>query len=132
MELRHVTAEGNARAVESITAIYRAPFKADMRHEHTYKDGTVALRGRLLPESSRQNGARRSWSGRRVKAACWHAHRDYLRALFAECPDAVIVTALARYTADTFEDVYPSTANRNVGSMLQPAYMDELCECDQS
>ena len=131
MQLRHVTTEGHDRAIEIVTATYGAPFTTDMRHERTYKDGTLALRGRLLPKSSRQNGARRSWSGRRLKAACWHAHRDYLRALFAECPDAVVVTALARYTADTFEDVYPGTATRNVGSMVQPAYMDELCDCDQ-
>jgi hypothetical protein len=50
-----------------------------------------------------------------------------LRGLFLVSPTAVVTTTLARYTADTFEDVYPDTAWRNIGSMFAPATMPELC-----
>ena len=33
----------------------------------------------------------------RTASACWHAHRDVMRAIFKRAPDALLVTALARY-----------------------------------
>jgi hypothetical protein len=77
-------------------------------------------------------GARRSWSGTRTVSACWHAHRDILRALFQAHPQAVIVTAMARYEGLAgFEDTYPDTAHKNIGSMMEPAYMPALCDCSE-
>lgn len=88
------------------------------------------FRGRIRTVSSREIGSRRSWSGRRMPAACWHANRDVMRAIFAKYPHAVITTAMARYEgAAGFESTYPGTANVNIGSMMQPAYMPDLCDC---
>ena len=98
----------------------------DMRQEGKR---VIRVQGRIRAESSREAGARRSWSGRRTVAACWHAHRDVYRALFAQYPDATVQTSMARYDAATFEDVYPATGNVNIGSMFAPAYMPELCDC---
>lgn len=100
-------------------------------HHDAREDGVRVPRvvGRIRVENSRESGARTSWSGRRTVSACWHAHRDVFREIFAQYPETVIVTALARYTADTFEDVYPSTAYNNIGSMAAPAYMPQLCDC---
>lgn len=42
-------------------------------------------------------GAQRSESGRKTVSACWHAHRDLMNAIFWRAPDAILVTALARY-----------------------------------
>lgn len=76
-------------------------------------------------------GARRSWSGRRIQAACWHAYRDGIRAVFDRNPDARVYTGMAKYIGvQGFEDNYPATANRNIGSMIQPAYMPDLCDCE--
>ena len=76
-------------------------------------------------------GARRSWSGRRIAASCWHAYRDVLAAIFELNPDARVYTALAKYKGKQgFYDNYPQTAGQNVGSMVSPAYMPELCDCD--
>jgi hypothetical protein len=102
--------------------------------------------GRIDTVSSREAGARRSWSGRRTPAACWHAFRDIFRAILAEDTSAVIVTSMARYygkdhkrivtyvkgggLSGEFEETYPHTANVNVGSMMSPAYMTELCDCE--
>jgi hypothetical protein len=84
-------------------------------------------------------GARRSappayagGTSRRLTSACWHAHRDILRAIFRSFPRATIVTAMARYEGlQGFEDTYPDTAYRNVGSRMLPAYMPDLCDCSQ-
>lgn len=76
-------------------------------------------------------GARRSWSGRRIAASCWHAYRDVLAGVFDVNPNARVYTAMAKYIGrDGFLANYPRTAAQNVGSMVQPAYMPELCDCE--
>ena len=87
------------------------------------------FRGRVIATASRVHGSRHSWSGRATRAACWHAYRDAIRAVLTEYPHAVVTTAMARYEGLAgFESVYPQTAYRNVGSMLQPVSMVELCD----
>jgi len=96
----------------------------------SYQSGSL-VRARVGVLSSREPGARRSWSGGRIPSACWHAYRDVLAALFDQRPAARVRTALAVYRGrEGFERDYPATAYRNVGSAMQPAYMPELCDCD--
>ena len=72
---------------------------------------------------------RRSHTGRRVHAVCWHGHRDFYRAIFEAAPDAVIITARARYNgADHFEQTYEQT-DGNIGSQAQPMYYSDACDC---
>lgn len=78
---------------------------------------------------------RRKWSlhfhTRRVNAVCWHGHRDFLRALFALDPDAVVITAVARYRgANHFEGIYRDTWSHNVGSRMCPIPYGSSCMCD--
>lgn len=68
--------------------------------------------------------------GRRVNAVCWHGHREFFRALFALAPEAVVSTALARYTAENFESAYPST-DRNIGPMVASMFHSEACSCPE-
>jgi hypothetical protein len=85
---------------------------------------------RLSVASSRGPGARRSHSGRRMAAACWHAHRDVLRELFSQYPHATVRTALATYRGrEGFEDWFEMTGATNVGSIAEPQRMDEACDC---
>ena len=88
------------------------------------------FRQRVIVASSRGAGARRSWSGRRMPCACWHVFRDVVRATLAAHPAVTFRTSLAYYTSDNFEATYPATGTVNVGSMGQPAYLPDLCECD--
>lgn len=100
---------------------------ADDAHE-----GGRLVTARLRVLESRGDGARRSWTGRRIPAACWHAYRDVLAALFEEYPRASVRTAMAVYRGrEGFEQHYPATADRNVGSQMQPAYMPDLCDCEE-
>jgi hypothetical protein len=93
------------------------------------KDSGARMFGQKIKTSA--PGARRSWSGRRINAACWHAYRDAIIAVFDINPDARVYTAMAKYVGrDGFMAEYPRTADKNIGSMVQPAYMPELCDCD--
>lgn len=108
---------------------YADNVKLDLRDHSTLK--IPGARGRILVKSSREAGARRSWSGRRMPAACWHLTRDVLAAAFDVNPDLRVHTMMARYIGrDGFNDLFPDTANHNIGSIVSPAYMPELCECD--
>jgi len=93
------------------------------------KDGS-AFRQRVIAISSKRSGARRSASGRRMPCACWHVFRDVVRATFENNPGVTFRTSLAYYTSGNFETTYPATGAVNVGSMFRPAYLPELCECD--
>lgn len=85
------------------------------------------MRFRLGVRDSRKYGARTSASGRHIPSASWEAHRDFLRALFAIVPDAVVYTMLATYRgAEDFEEKFPATAHRNVGSQMFPVTMRQL------
>ena len=79
------------------------------------------------------SGARRSWSGRRAPIACWHAYRDVLAELFIRYPDARVQTSMATYRgAQGFLNDFPDTAYKNIGSMMSPATMPDLCDCGYS
>jgi hypothetical protein len=77
-------------------------------------------------------GQRRSWNGRRINATCWHGYRDALIAVFDTNPDAKVRTAMAKYLGrESFYAEFPKTADQNIGSMMAPAYMPELCDCER-
>ncbi len=88
----------------------------------------------LRVKDSHKPGAGRSSSyhnrGHRQVSACWHAHRDVMRAIFRTAPDALLVTALARYEGtDSFEHEFPATGTLNVGPPIDPITRQECCEC---
>ena len=76
-------------------------------------------------------GARRTNSGRKLAKACWHAHRDVMRAIFDAFPDAELVTMLAVYNgADNFNALFQETGKYNLGSTANPCRADSACECN--
>jgi len=137
MQLRGITLEDFAASVARVNATTSedgVDYAGNLRvHQDAHETGVrkITTVGRLDVHDSKAPGARRSWSGRRGKIACWHAFRDVVRDLLAHHPDAVIVTTMARYDAATFEDTYPATGDKNIGSMMAPAYMPELCDCER-
>jgi hypothetical protein len=93
----------------------------------------VLSRGTRWPEErgdSRYQRIKRDGNGGRVRAVCWHGFRDFFRAVFALCPDAVFRTGLAtwRGSAD-FEARYPGTGYKNIGSQFCPMLYAEACRC---
>jgi hypothetical protein len=74
-----------------------------------------------------------SWwdrKARHVNSACYHAHRDFLYALFERAPHARAVTALALYEglAD-FKATHWRAASLNVGSYFEPVRFEDCCDC---
>lgn len=70
--------------------------------------------------------------GRRLYAACWHAHRDVMRELFDTWPRATLISALATYRgAEDFDVSYRGTqqAYCDVDGWDQPLHR---CVCIES
>lgn len=93
-----------------------------------------AYRCTLTVKTSYGPGSRRSLDHksdvRRVAAACWHAHRDFMRMVFRANPDARIQTMLADYRGlEDFQAFFPVTGGTNVGSQAQPLAISEACNC---
>lgn len=65
-------------------------------------------------------------SGRRVAAACWHAHGDLFAEIIRRVPEARIKTAISTVTAEggNWVDV-PAT-----GDFYGPLYASQMCHCD--
>jgi len=84
------------------------------------RDGIEKNRVTLTVKSSRDAGGRRGLSGKRVAAACWHAHGTF----FDHLPHGTKIEANGeKYQAgDPWVD-------RNIGSLYQPMYYSEACEC---
>jgi hypothetical protein len=128
MEIRGATLADFETAVAKVSPDYGDNL---IVHPGSHSNGRL-LRARVGVLSSREPGARRSWTGRRIPAACWHAYRDVLGALFEQRPQATVRTALATYRGrEGFERAYPATADLNIGSQMQPAYMPDLCSCEE-
>jgi len=85
----------------------------------------------LRAKSSFDKGARRSHRGRKMFAACWHAHRDVMQELFKQFPQARLQSALADYrgAADFFE-TFDATGASNIGSNAHPVRIDTACNCE--
>lgn len=92
------------------------------RHRYRVKLGAL---------DSHSPAARRSWSGRRGPWLCWHGFRDAFAAWLLADPRAIISTGLETYRgARGFLDLFPATGAQNVGSVMQPATLTELCDCE--
>lgn len=115
-------------AVELVSANYGSNVVFKREPERCGK----ALLFTLTVKDSRKAGARRGRGGRRIAAACWHANRDVMRAVFEANPRARYKTALADYRGlESFNALYPETGWQNIGSNFEPLYHSEACECDE-
>jgi hypothetical protein len=100
---------------------------------HDTTGGNSAVR--LAVTDSHGSGSRTSASYRHGPYACWHAHRDVYREVFRRFPDAVFTGGRywkVTYDAATFENVFPETRYKNIGSEVFHVIMPELCECFDS
>ncbi len=83
----------------------------------------------LRVSNSKGKGAKNSASGRRTVSACWCAHRAVMRVIFDRFPNARLVSAIATYNGKAdFDQKHIDTRYHNVGSIMYPATMGELCE----
>lgn len=91
---------------------------------------TLRVKDTSGPGARRAARPSKGGKGRRLIAACWHAHRDVMLAIFNVNPDARITTMMADYRGiDGFLRHYLDTAGHNVGSVMEPARYARLCDC---
>lgn len=82
---------------------------------------------RLVPKSSDTYYSRKTASGRRVKALCFHGWRDFIRVSFSRGA-TVITSTLGRWTSqEEFDADIPRIKALNIGSVQTPLTMLELC-----
>jgi hypothetical protein len=115
--------ENVQQAIETINERYDGNVRFELtRIEYGRKVDTVI--GVLRVNDSKGKGARRSHSGRRTTSACLHAHGYFFDALPEGTP---ISTANATLTAgQDWGNIDPQ-----VGSLYNPVYMSELCDCSE-
>lgn len=84
----------------------------------------------LRASDSARVGARRSASGRRTVSACWHAHLDVLRAMFAHESAARVRSRFYSADSSTFEDKARESYNVNAGGEMYHVRFGDLCPCN--
>ena|SRR3972149_2553692 len=63
---------------------------------------------------------------RHMVSACWHAHGHFFEALFEVNPEAWI-----KARGNKIDKNGGNWEDFDIGSVMYPAYMSELCECDR-
>lgn len=93
------------------------------------------IRFTLTVNNSKSKGGRIGHSGKRVAAACWHAHGTFFDSLLQEVNhNALIVIGDKKVYALGDNDeltVFGNWEDRNIGSRWMPLYYSEACECDK-
>lgn len=126
MLIKHCTKEQIQAALETINKRYDnnleflqlEPFGKHFRVRLTVKDSRKAG-GRISP-----------FSGRRVKAACWHVHGHFFEALLDINDNAEIKTSLDNQNNGIVNRFAGNWHDKNVGSMFRPALFSKACECN--
>jgi len=67
---------------------------------------------------------------KRIKAVCYHGFRDFIKTTFDRGATRVQSTWGDWSGLTEFERDLSELAHRNVGSMVEPVEMIELCECE--
>lgn len=130
MIIRNATKEQLYKAVRETSKAYEGNVRFKLEPDAVNQKGT-AHRLTLTVIRSANPGGRRSSTGRKVAAACWHVHRDFMKALYGMTPEATIKSALAFYRGvKDFEANFEDTGKHNMGSAFEPCAVRNACECD--
>ena len=74
----------------------------------------------------------RNKNSRDFSLACYHAHRDFLYAVFEREPSARVVTRLAAYEGlASFEATYWKVGKANVDLYFGPRLLEDYCGCSK-
>ena len=91
----------------------------------------IVINFTLKVKNSSGKGARRSTFDRhKLISACWHVHGTFFDELLKINPKAEIVSSLGGQKIRITEDGGNWT-DANIGSMVNPVYASEACECGQ-
>lgn len=139
MKAYHLLPGDLDRALTLVNEIYKGNicFKSRKTIGNS-RGGGLTMQFTLTVLSSKGPGHRlsfyRPWSGKqyRLAAACWHVHGDFFDALLEINPRARIITQAGRGSrTNIITKDGGNWTDLDVGSVMYPAYLSELCECDR-
>ena len=78
----------------------------------------------LTVQDSRGAGSRIGPTGRRVSAACWHAHGRFIDSIFELDPSAIVWTMGIKCDTNSWY-----WRDKNIGSIINPLYYSNACDC---
>jgi len=109
--------------------IHAVAAKLELDIDNGRRDGR-AYAFRLIPQSSLAKYSRRTRFGHRVKATCYHGFRDFISVCFSHGAYRVQSAHGDWRSEESFvRDLY-RLRTLNVGSIMEPAYMADLCDCE--
>lgn len=122
--ITNATREQLDRALTEINWRY---FNSNIRLKNWKYQGK-RLQFTLTVHDSHGLGSRHSHTGRRIAAACWHAHGYLFEQLFKINPDAWVQVSLHGNQRITIDG--GNWQDRNIGSVAQPMLYSEACDCE--
>ena len=126
MLIRNVSREDLEKAKDAVNAMYDDNIIwNEFRHEGASRGGGQTYRVTLKVKDSRGPGARLGFSGRHMINACYHVHGNFFAALLEINPNAVI-----KASGLTIDRHGGNWEDKNIGSIVQPMYYSEACECE--
>jgi len=129
----HVESKSVLRvALKLTTRLYENNIR--WKTEPTYKrhdrQGREVYTATITVIDSSGPGARRSHTGRKISAACWHVHGDLFDRIWALDPEAMIKTNLPKGTTMNGPEDNWQGGDTNIGSMVNPLWFRYACECE--
>jgi len=127
----HCYSEGSiVFALKRVNVIFDDNIKFKRGPEYIGKDreGRSKHRVTLTVEDSRGPGSRKSNTGRRIAAACWHVHGHFIDGVLLFDPNGKIETDFN--TIETAADNWKG-GERNIGSMARPLCYADACDCGE-
>ena len=119
------------KVLRSIVNIVSADYDKNIVFKKEPEKSGNAINFSLRILDCNKKGARRSNTGRKIPAACWHAHRDIMELIFLWNPSARLVSILADYRGEKdFLESFPGTGSTNFGSIAVPIRADRACNCE--
>ena len=96
------------------------------RFEHAGKtrDGRAKVNVTLTVANCRKPGGRRGHTGRRIAAACWHAHGYFI--------DGLPMGTEVRTTLGIVKAGITRWHDSNIGSIAVPMMYSQACDCGQA
>lgn len=138
MKVRNVTTDDVIKAVNSLN---EEKYGGNIVLESISEVSKTTVRFKVGALNSRELGTRKSASGRRGKYACTHVFEDIMREVIADGGEVIIPGRSpgnpdrhqrvidSDYDLDLWVESYNCT---NVGSMMEPAYPEYLCNhCEE-
>ena len=126
MLIRNVTDEDLENALRATNEVFGGNIAFFFKeHAGRTRRGGDKYNVRLAVNNSRGPGAAIAHSGRRTRSACWHAHGTFFNSL---PPEAEILSAREVGIHRPGDD----WLDYNVGSMMEPLYASEACECERA